>query len=64
MSEDMSKPEASMTPLKKAFLALEETRARLAASEAAAREPIAVIGLGCRVPGGGRGRRFLLAHSA
>jgi acyl transferase domain-containing protein len=42
-----------MTPLKRAFLALEDTRARLAAAEAAAREPIAIIGLGCRVPGGG-----------
>ncbi|MGD9832286.1 MAG: SDR family NAD(P)-dependent oxidoreductase [Piscinibacter sp.] len=45
--------ERSMTPLKRAFLALEETRARLAAAEAAQREPIAIIGLGCRVPGGG-----------
>ncbi|MCP5340485.1 MAG: hypothetical protein H7A16_09970, partial [Sinobacteraceae bacterium] len=42
-----------MTPLKRAFLALEDTRARLAAAEATAREPIAIIGLGCRVPGGG-----------
>jgi len=42
-----------LTPLKRAFLALEDTRARLAAAEAAAREPIAIIGLGCRVPGGG-----------
>jgi acyl transferase domain-containing protein/NADPH:quinone reductase-like Zn-dependent oxidoreductase len=41
-----------MTPLKRVFLALEETRARLAAVEAAAGEPIAIIGLGCRVPGG------------
>jgi len=43
---------AAMTPLKRAFLALEDTRARLAAAQAAAREPIAIIGLGCRVPGG------------
>jgi acyl transferase domain-containing protein len=45
--------ETGMTPLKRAFLALEDTRARLAAAEAATREPIAIIGLGCRVPGGG-----------
>ena len=44
---------AQLTPLKRAFLALEDTQSRLAAMEQAAREPIAVIGLGCRVPGGG-----------
>lgn len=48
MSDD-----TGMTPLKRAFLALEDTRARLAAAEAMVREPIAIIGLGCRVPGGG-----------
>lgn len=53
MSEERQPIDPGMTPLKRAFLALEETRARLAASEAASREPIAVIGLGCRVPGGG-----------
>jgi polyketide synthase 12/myxalamid-type polyketide synthase MxaB len=41
-----------MTPLKRAFLALEDAEARLAAKEQESREPIAVIGLGCRVPGG------------
>jgi acyl transferase domain-containing protein/NAD(P)-dependent dehydrogenase (short-subunit alcohol dehydrogenase family) len=41
-----------MTPLKRAFLALEEAEARLAAGQYADREPIAVIGLGCRTPGG------------
>jgi acyl transferase domain-containing protein/NADPH:quinone reductase-like Zn-dependent oxidoreductase/SAM-dependent methyltransferase/acyl carrier protein len=40
-----------LTPLKRAFLALEEAQARLAAAEGAAREPIAVIGAGCRLPG-------------
>ncbi|MGB0128368.1 MAG: polyketide synthase, partial [Rhodocyclaceae bacterium] len=53
MSDERQNAEAGMTPLKRAFLALEETRARLAAAEAANREPIAIIGLGCRVPGGG-----------
>jgi acyl transferase domain-containing protein/NADPH:quinone reductase-like Zn-dependent oxidoreductase len=42
-----------MTPLKRAFLALEDAEARLAAQERAVHEPIAIIGLGCRVPGGG-----------
>ena len=41
-----------LSPLKQAYLALEETQARLAAVERAPREPIAIIGLGCRFPGG------------
>ncbi|MBX9645645.1 MAG: SDR family NAD(P)-dependent oxidoreductase [Xanthobacteraceae bacterium] len=40
-----------LSPIKRAFLALEQSDARLKAAEAAAREPIAVIGLGCRLPG-------------
>lgn len=44
-------PAPSLSPLKRAFLALEEAQARLAAAERAAGEPIAVIGVGCRVPG-------------
>lgn len=43
---------AQLSPLKRAFLALEDARARLARAEEAVREPIAVIGIGCRVPGG------------
>ena len=44
---------AALSPLKRAFLALEQAQARAAALEQAAREPIAIIGMGCRVPGGG-----------
>ncbi len=44
---------APLSPLKRAFLALEDAQSRLAAAQNAAREPIAIIGLGCRVPGGG-----------
>ena len=56
----MNKPEspppldegnASMSPMKRALLAIESLQARVAAAEAAANAPIAVIGLGCRVPG-------------
>jgi acyl transferase domain-containing protein len=43
--------EASLSPLKRAFLALEAAEARVAELERAAREPIAIIGMGCRVPG-------------
>ena len=53
MSEPNDRSDAGMTPLKRAFIALENMRARLAAAEGALREPVAVIGLGCRVPGGG-----------
>jgi acyl transferase domain-containing protein/NADPH:quinone reductase-like Zn-dependent oxidoreductase len=43
----------ALTPLQRAFLALQQAQAKVAALEGAAREPIAIIGLGCRVPGGG-----------
>ena len=38
--------------LKRAFVALEKMRARLEGLENAATEPIAIIGMGCRFPGG------------
>src|SRR5689334_8022792 len=44
---------SQLTPLQRAFMALEETRAKLARLENAHREPIAVVGIGCRAPGGG-----------
>ena len=40
-----------LSPLKRAFLALESSQQRVAALERAAKESIAVIGIGCRVPG-------------
>ncbi len=53
------KPEPLLTPkaaspLQKAYLKLEEMQARLEASERARREPIAIIGAACRLPGGVR----------
>ncbi len=51
MSE-MGKTIKELSPLKRAFLKIEEMEARLAASENAKREPIAIIGLGCRLPNG------------
>jgi acyl transferase domain-containing protein/acyl carrier protein len=42
----------SLSPLQKAFIALQDAEARIAELEAARRTPIAVIGLGCRAPGG------------
>jgi acyl transferase domain-containing protein len=45
----MTNPES---PLLRAYLAIERLEARLRAAEQAQNEPIAVIGLGCRFPGG------------
>jgi acyl transferase domain-containing protein/NADPH:quinone reductase-like Zn-dependent oxidoreductase/NADP-dependent 3-hydroxy acid dehydrogenase YdfG/SAM-dependent methyltransferase len=42
----------ALTPLQRAFLALQEAEARADALEADANASIAIIGLGCRAPGG------------
>ena len=44
-------PRPQLSPLKRAFLALEDAQVRLAEAQAAGREPIAVIGMACRFPG-------------
>ncbi len=46
-------PAKNLTPLQQAFLALEKTRAKLDALEQRQHEPVAIIGVGCRFPGGG-----------
>ncbi len=46
------KDSKELSPLKRAFLKIEEMQATLAAVEAARREPIAIVGIGCRLPGG------------
>jgi acyl transferase domain-containing protein/NADPH:quinone reductase-like Zn-dependent oxidoreductase/NAD(P)-dependent dehydrogenase (short-subunit alcohol dehydrogenase family)/acyl carrier protein len=43
---------AELSPLKRALLAIEELQAELAAAKKQRHEPIAVIGIGCRIPGG------------
>jgi acyl transferase domain-containing protein len=43
---------AELSPLKRAFIALEAAQAQVARMQQAQREPIAVIGIGCRLPGG------------
>ena len=48
----MSETTTGLTPLKRALLALEDLQARLDVAERRGREPLAVIGIGCRLPGG------------
>src|SRR5688572_3870287 len=42
----------NLTPLQRALFAVKDMRSRLEAAERARTEPIAVIGIGCRFPGG------------
>ncbi len=42
---------AELTPLRRAYLAIEELQARLDAAARARHEPIAIVGAGCRLPG-------------
>src|SRR5947209_4600819 len=44
--------DSSLSPVKRALLALKDMRARLDEVERAASEPIAIVGVGCRFPGG------------
>jgi myxalamid-type polyketide synthase MxaE and MxaD len=41
-----------LSPVKRALLAVEQMQAKLDASERARTEPIAIVGMGCRFPGG------------
>src|SRR5580658_8176960 len=45
------KSSSELSPLKRALLAIEELQSKLDAAQHG-REPIAVIGIGCRIPGG------------
>ncbi len=44
-----------LSPLKRALLAIEELQAKLDVVEQTQREPIAIVGVGCRIPGGANG---------
>ncbi|HEX4320427.1 MAG TPA: polyketide synthase, partial [Acidobacteriaceae bacterium] len=51
---DVSKPDAgaaALSPLKQAFLALQQAESRIRELEDAASEPIAIVGMNCRIPG-------------
>src|SRR5260221_12049915 len=43
---------AELPPLQRAYLALEEMQSKLDVLERARAEPIAIVGIGCRFPGG------------
>jgi myxalamid-type polyketide synthase MxaE and MxaD len=46
---------ANLSPLQRAYLAIDELQSKLAAVERERTEPIAIIGIGCRFPGGADG---------
>ncbi len=52
MSDESNRATESMTPLQRAALAIKTLRARVDGLERARSEPIAIIGMGCRFPGG------------
>ena len=55
MSRDPETPGAAgeaLSPIKRALIEIRELRARVAQMEAAAHEPVALIGAGVRLPGG------------
>jgi len=43
---------SGLSPLQRAYLAIEELQAKLDASDRLRTEPIAIVGIGCRFPGG------------
>lgn len=52
MTPDGSGPDAPVSAVKQALIEIRDLRARLARAEAAQSEPIAIIGIGLRFPGG------------
>jgi acyl transferase domain-containing protein len=48
---DSSNADTALSPLKRAYLAIEKLQNRLKAAEQEKHHPIAVIGIGCRFPG-------------
>jgi len=51
---NVTAPNAAMSPVKQALAEIRDLRARLAAAESSRREPIAIVGMGMRFPGGVR----------
>jgi acyl transferase domain-containing protein len=51
MTNNPPEPSLELSPIKRALLEIRELRARLAETEQAQSEPIAIIGMGLRLPG-------------
>ena len=51
-TDGIPQPGEGLSPLKRSLLALRELRAKLEGLEQAKTEPVAIIGMGCRFPGG------------
>lgn len=51
MTQLSASNQSQLSPLKRAFIALEQMQAKLEALERRQNEPIAIIGMGCRFPG-------------
>jgi amino acid adenylation domain-containing protein len=49
---DVSHPDSDLSPLKRALLAVQDLTAKLEAARRAPHEPVAIVGLSCRFPGG------------
>ncbi len=47
-----SSDESASTPLKRALLAIDKLQQKIAGMQKASTEPIAIVGMGCRLPGG------------
>ncbi|HEX8847781.1 MAG TPA: type I polyketide synthase [Pyrinomonadaceae bacterium] len=52
MSNTTSDRVSQLSPIKRALLAVEQMQSKLDAIESAKTEPIAIVGMGCRFPGG------------
>ena len=48
----------TLSPLKRALLALDDMKARLDGAERSKNEPVAIVGMGCRFPGGDQPESF------
>jgi len=51
MMNSFEQPSQPLSPLKLAYLKLQQSEKRIRQLEAARREPIAIVGMGCRMPG-------------
>lgn len=52
MKTNATTPKQRLSPVKRAYLALQEMQAKCESLEQASTEPIAIVGLACRFPGG------------